>query len=57
MSLDRGINNAFNMFLAMQRNRDARAADERNLAYKQQYDTRRLGQIDRELGQRDRARY
>lgn len=55
MSLDRGINNAFNMFLAMQRNRDARAADERNLAYKRQYDTRRLGQIDRELGQRDRA--
>ncbi len=55
MAIGQGIDNAFNMFLAMQQNRNARADAERDFQYKKQYDARRLGQIDRELGQRDRA--
>jgi len=55
MSIGQGMDNAFNIFLAMQRNRNARADAEREFEYKKQYDARRLGQIDRELGQRDTA--
>ena len=55
MSIGQGVDSAFNMFLAMQRNRNARADAEREFEYKKQYDARRLGQIDKELGQRDTA--
>lgn len=55
MSIGQGMNNAFNMFLAMQQNRNAREDAERQFQYKKQYDERRLGQIDRELAQREDA--
>lgn len=53
MSIGQGVESAFNTFIAMQRNRNARADAERDFRYKQQYDARRLSQIDRELSQRD----
>jgi hypothetical protein len=48
-----GMASAFNMFRQMQGDRLDRQQARDEFAYKQQYDQRRLGQIDRELGQRD----
>lgn len=48
-----GMTSAFSMFRQMQGDRLDRQQARDEFAYKQQYDQRRLGQIDRELGQRD----